>query len=74
MRFYSELDADENLTFDKGETIECFERFALDEDLLGREKVQMIIEHIGVDATGGLMSLFKEGGVQNMAFPEEVYE
>lgn len=39
MQFYEELDEDENLMFDMGETVGCFERFAQDESLLGRHKV-----------------------------------
>lgn len=73
MSFYGELDADENLTFDKEETIDCLEKFARNKDLLGTKKVKKVIEHVGVDASDGLMSLFKQG-VQTTAFPTEVYE
>lgn len=74
MRFYAEIDSDESLAFEMGETVDCFERFAQDESLMGRKKVQTVIEHMGIDVTGGLMSFFKEGGDQSMAFSEEIYE
>lgn len=54
--------------------VDCFERFAQDEALMGRKKVQTVIEQIGIDVTGGLMSFFKEGGDQSMAFSEDIYE
>jgi len=43
--------------------IDCFERFSLDPTLLGHENMEKIVEHIGIDAKSGLLSLFKDGGL-----------
>lgn len=79
VKFYSELDADENMTFDFEEMVGCFEMFAIDRTLMGRQKVQEIIElGTGIDAHGaGLLSLFEANGhgqASSLSFSKEIYQ
>jgi hypothetical protein len=71
MSFYREIDRDESLTFEIDETKACFERYASDQRLIGKKKVQRIIEHIGVTVGDNLFSLLEET-TQN--FSDDVYE
>jgi len=75
VRFIKEIiDQDGKEKFSKSKMIDCFEKYAGDDKLLGEKRVGLIIAHIGVDPTGGLMSLFKDGGDFFLKFPAKVYE
>jgi hypothetical protein len=59
-KFYLELDADENLTFEYDEMVTSFETFSK-EELLGIKNIKKILKSIGVDFQAGIMQLFQEG-------------
>ncbi len=73
MKFYKEIDEDENITFDQTEIRDFFEKYAKDEKVMGMEKIRKVLIHLGVNPQAKL-AFFKEGNVKSMKFPDEIYE
>lgn len=58
--------------FNEKQMINIFERFASDEQLMGKKKVKAIIEHLGVDSTGNILARARVG--DTVVFTDDVYE
>ena len=71
MRFYQQFDVDESLTFEFSEVSSLIELYT---EKMGKEKIAKILRYTGVRFEGGIMSVFREGGYQDKAFPPYAYE
>ncbi len=59
LKFYKEIDQDQNMTMDIEEVRSLFERYGQRGNL--KDRLKKLIQIIGVDPDGGIISLLKEG-------------